>query len=75
MATSFGGEKQGRKPVARTTVLPHLGRRIVVTLERGDIIGLRPERCRRVEFVPAGAIYDLAVKLRVAAERRAKGKK
>lgn len=71
----FGGEKQGRRPVARITAQPHRnarGRRIVVTLEAGDLIGLRPERTRRVEYVPAGAIYDLAVKMRVLAERRAK---
>ena len=55
--------------LARRTLAPHRGRRLVITLEPGDLIGLRMERCRQTEYVPAATIYDFAVKLRVAWER------
>ena len=71
MALIFGEGKR-RRPLARKTALPHRGRRIVVTLEMGDLIGLRPERTRRVEYVTVAAIYDLAVRQRVAFERTQK---
>lgn len=57
------------KPVYRRTVIPHRGRRLVVGFEAGDLMSLRPERTRRAEYVPLGAVYDLAVKMRVARER------
>lgn len=58
-----------RRAVARRTEVPHRGRRLVVTLLPGDLIELRPERCRRGEVVSLAGVYDFAVKCRVAAER------
>lgn len=68
----FGAEKG--KPVRRKTVGLHRGRRLIVTLEAGDVIGLRQERCKAVEYVPVAALYDMAVKWRVSAENAAKRK-
>lgn len=62
------------KKVSRRSLIPHRGRRIVVSLEPGDLIGLREERCRRVEYVCIAAIFDYAVKARVLSERLAKKK-
>ena len=62
------------KRVSRRSLVPHRGRRIVVSLETGDLIGLRLERCRQTEYVSIAAIYDYAVKARVVAERLAKRK-
>ena len=61
-----------KKSVKRRTIAPHRGRRLVVTLMPGDVIGLRPERTRREEFYSLAALYDLAVKTRVLSERAAK---
>jgi hypothetical protein len=47
-------------------------RRIVVTLYPNDTIGFRPERTQREEIVTIDAAWSLAVKQRVAAERRDK---
>ena len=55
--------------VRRRTVLTHRGRRIVVSLHPGDLLGLRPERTRQQELIPIAAIYDYAVKARVFRER------
>lgn len=67
------------KPVYRRTVVPHRGKRLVVGFETGDLVSLRLERTRKTEYVPLGAVYDMAVKMRVAreqAERKLrKGKK
>lgn len=63
-----------KKPVFRRTIGLHRGRRIMVSLEPGDILGLRQERCRQTEYVSIAAIYDYAVKARVLAERNAKRK-
>ena len=62
------------KPVRRRTIGIHRGRRIMVSLEPGDLLALRQERCRQVEYVPIAAIYDFAVRARVNAERSAKRK-
>lgn len=43
-------------------------RRIVVSLEAGDTIGLRLAGTRRTEYTTVDAVYSLAVKQRVAAE-------
>jgi hypothetical protein len=43
------------KPVSR-------GRRIVVSLEPGDIVGVREERTRKKYNLTAAAIWSLAVK-------------
>lgn len=66
------------KTVRRRTISPHRGRRIVVSIGPGDVIGLRHERTRRTEYLTVAACFDLAVKLRVAAAKRdkaAKGRK
>lgn len=63
-----------KKPVRRRTIGLHRGRRIMVSLEPGDVLGLRMERCRQTEYVCLAAIYDYAVKARVLSERAAKKK-
>jgi hypothetical protein len=63
------------RPVTRRCTLPHRGRRLVVTLMPGDVLELRPERTRRAEYLPIAAAYDLAVKMRVAAERADRGRR
>ncbi len=47
-------------------------RRLVVVLYPNDTIGLRGEKTRREEITTLDAVYHLAVKQRVAAERRDK---
>ncbi len=65
-----------KKPITRRTMLPHRGRRLVVTLLPGDTIGLRMLRHKRTEYISIGAVYDMAVKMRVYSEKMAKkGKK
>lgn len=63
-----------KKPVRRRTIGLHRGRRIMVSLEPGDVLGLRQERCRRTEYLSLAACYDLAVKQRVIYERSLKRK-
>lgn len=63
-----------KKPVRRRTVGLHRGRRIMVSLEPGDVLGLRQERCRQTEYLSLPALYDYAVKSRVLSERAAKQK-
>lgn len=58
--------------VRRRTLGYHRGRRLVVSLEPGDLLGLRHERTRRTEYLPLAILYDYAVKARVVAEKRAK---
>lgn len=60
------------KRVKRRTLAPHRGRRIVVTLEPGDLIGFRLERTRRTWYTTLGACMDMAVRQTVVAERREK---
>ena len=62
------------KRVARRTISLHRGRRLIVTLEPGDMVGVRLERCRQVEYMPVSAIYDMAVKARVLSDRNNKRK-
>ena len=64
-----------KRAVRRRTIGLHRGRRIMVSLEPGDMLALRMERCRQTEYVLLAAIYDYAVKARVLAERNAKRKK
>jgi len=64
-----------KRAVRRRTIGLHRGRRIMVSLEPGDMLALRMERCRQTEYVSLAAIYDYAVKARVLAERNAKRKK
>ena len=59
----------------RRTVHPHRGRRIVVTLHPGDVLGFREERTRKEFLLSVGGAYDYAVLLEVArrrAEKKAK---
>lgn len=60
-----------KRAVRRRTIGLHRGRRIMVSLEPGDLLGLRQERCHRTEFITLAACYDMAVKARVASERQA----
>lgn len=61
------------KPVSRMSeaVVRDSGKlkRLVITIYPNDTIGLRPEKTRREETVTLGAVYSLAVKQRVNAER------
>lgn len=49
-------------------------RRLVLTLYPNGTLGLRPEKTRREERLTIEAAYDLAVRLRVIEERKAKKK-
>ena len=63
-----------RKPVTRRTVEPydHHGRRVVVTLEPGDVLALRWERTRKTFRAPINAVMRAIVLWNVDAERAAK---
>lgn len=64
-----------KRAVVRRTTAPHRGRRVVVTIAPGDIIGFREERTRKTYWIPLGACFDMAVKIEVArtkAESQAK---
>ena len=67
------------KPVRRRGRLPYRGRRIVVSLEPGDLLGFRLERTRRTEYLTIAGCYERAVTIRVlhekAERRKQKGKK
>ena len=47
-------------------------RRLVISLYPNDTIGLRPEKMRKEEIVSIESCYVLAIKQRVAQERRDK---
>lgn len=50
------------KTLSRRSLVPHRGRRIVITLYPGDLLALREER-RRTEFQePIAAIFDWMAK-------------
>lgn len=49
-------------------------RRLVVSLLPGDLIGLRPEGTRRIEYTTIGACYALAVRQRVSVEKADKAR-
>lgn len=49
-------------------------RRIVVTLYPSNVIGLRPEKTRREEFISVESAWSTAVKMRVNSERMEKKK-
>jgi len=63
-----------RKSVARRTVTPydHHGRRVVVTLEPGDVLGLRWERTRRTFRAPIHRVMRQVIEWNVSAERAAR---
>lgn len=62
------------KSLSRRTVGQHRGRRFVVILEPGDVIGFRAERTRRVFYTTLAACFDMAVRQQVLADRAAKRK-
>jgi UDP-3-O-acyl-N-acetylglucosamine deacetylase len=62
------------KQVRRKTVAAHRGRRVVVTLAPGDVIGFRFERTRTTYWTSLAACMDMAVRQEVAASLRAKKK-
>ena len=62
------------KPVSRITTGAHRGRRTVVSLEPGDLIGFRPERTRQKVYISIASGHDLAVRQQVAADKAAKRK-
>ncbi len=57
------------KPVRRRGRIPYRGRRIVVSLEPGDMLGFRLERTRRTEYLTIAGCYERAVLIRVNSER------
>ena len=63
-----------RKPVRRRTATPydHRGQRIVVSLEPGDVIGLRFERTRKTFRAPIKRLMQQVIQWNVDAERAAK---
>jgi len=58
----------------RTAERCYSGRRLVVMLMPGDVIGLKEERCRKVFFSPLSRVYSAVVRWNVEAERIAKKK-
>ena len=57
------------KQVRRKTVAAHRGRRVVVTLAPGDVIGFRFERTRTTFWTSLAACMDMAVRQEVASQR------
>lgn len=51
---------------------PGGSKRLVVTLYPSGLLGLRPEKTRREEFVPLTHCYSIALKARIQTEREAK---
>ncbi len=48
------------------------GRRLIITLERGDVITIRPEGTRRTETLSLFDVYEMAVVGRANREHREK---
>ena len=64
-----------RKRVKRRTISAHRGRRIVVSLLPGDVLGFREERTRKEFLLSVAGAFDYAVLLEVArrkAEKKAR---
>lgn len=59
------------KQVSRRSIGTHRGRRMVVILAPGDVIGFRAERTRRVFWTTIAACADMAVRQHVLADRAA----
>lgn len=49
-------------------------RALIITIYPDGLLGLRPKGTRREEFYPIEAVYSIAVKARVAAQRAEKNK-
>lgn len=62
------------KSLSRRTIGQHRGRRFVVILEPGDVIGFRPERTRKTFYTTLAACFDMAVRQAVIADKLAKRK-
>lgn len=62
------------KRVRRRTMAPHRGRRIVVALMPGDVLGFREERTRREYLLSIAGAFDYAVRLEVERRRMEKRK-
>ena len=63
-----------RKRVQRRTTAPvRGGRRVVVSLLPGDVIGFREERTRTEYLLSISGAYTYAVRLAVAARKAGKG--
>lgn len=58
------------KPVTRRTIVPHPrhGRRMIVTIGEGDVIGFRLERSRDTSLVPISTLFDIAERRRAEAQ-------
>jgi len=63
------------KRVKRRTIGMHRGRRIVVSLHPGDVLGFREERTRTEFLLSVEGAYTYAVKLEVARRRAEKAAK
>ena len=62
-----------RKRVQRRTTAPvRGGRRVVVSLLPGDVLGFREERTRTEYLLSISGAYTYAVRLAVAAQQREK---
>ena len=66
---------QLKKAVTRRTESTHRGRRVVVTIAPGDVIGFREERTRKTYWISLAACFDMAVKIEVAHQRKEKRRK
>lgn len=64
------------KPVRRRSRAPfaHYRRRIVITLEPGDVLAMRLERTRTTYRAPFASVFQQLVEWQVAAERQQKRK-
>lgn len=54
----------------RTCVAKDAGRRLVVALEPGDVMAIRPERTRKWYRLPLSVVYAQAVRADVLAQAR-----
>lgn len=60
------------REVSRRSIGTHRGRRLVVILLPGDIIGFRAERTRKVFYTTLAACADMAMRQQVLADKAAK---
>jgi hypothetical protein len=63
------------KSLSRRTIGTHHGRRLVVILEPGGLIGFRAERTRRIFWTTLAACADMAMRQAVIAAKLAKKRK
>lgn len=63
------------KPVYRMGVHLHRiaqNRRLVLSLEPGDLVGVRVAKSRKTYYLPVAAVFSIAVKAELLATRKAK---